>query len=240
MLSLPLTEDDLRAFNMCPRYLSFGGKAIWPDNVRLLKLTTERILAESIRNDRLDLTMRFMKSLLKSSNELKLNERYMDSQVNEIVSKVGLALREVFDSFGSNNFIPVFGPAPWRVHVSKSVIQLAISGILREKTQTLHVIDFTPFNEMHGIKNDPVLYLKTKTMMQFVRPWFTGRPQCIMHVFSLNTNHNIIYHKMNSEDITDNSLHRIENMVRAIESKVSFPVLPCKVKCPFKTQCFLD
>lgn len=234
-----LTEDDLRSFTMCPRFHSFGGTNIYPITTQLLKLSTEKALTECIRNDRLDPSMKYMKALLRSSKELELSKYYMDGQVLTMHNAVGMALGEVFGAFNANDFLPVFGPAPWSIKVSKSAIQITVSGILKTKTRTLHIIDFSPYQDMHGIKNDPIIYLKAQTISQFVKPWFNCS-QCVIHVFSLSTANTLLYHKLESAEMDHLALTRIQRIVKAIEMKVDFPVLPCKRDCPFKSKCYLE
>lgn len=233
-----LSEDDLRAFQMCPRYFRFGGTTVFPDIVQLLKLTTEKAISDSIRNDRLDPSMKYMKALLRSSRELELQERYMEGQIRDMHSKVGLALGELFEGFSANTFLPVFGPAPWRVQVSRSTIQLRISGVLYgENSKTLHVIDFSPYQTMHGLRNDPVSYLKAKTLMQFVRPWFSGKKEAVLHTFSINEKDKLLYNRIDTKAITTDVLERIERTVQGIETRLDFPVLPCSRQCTYKTKC---
>lgn len=233
-----ITEDQLRAFNMCPKYLSFGGTCMYPDTIALLKLTFEKAITECIRADKLDPSMKYMKAMLKSSKELRLSERYMVGQVQDIHNKVGILLGELFESFKANEFYPVFGPAPWTVQVSKSAVQIQISGILKSSiNQTLHLIDFSPYKTIHGLKNDPVIYLKARTIMQFVKPLFK-RPQCVLHVFSISEHDKLLYHKINSENITDEALISVTKTVQAIELGLNFPILPCIVSCPFKSKCY--
>ncbi len=235
-----LDENALRAFQMCPRYFKFGGTNVFPDTTQLLKLTTEKTLSDCIRHDKLDPSMKYMKALLKSSKELELQDRYLDGQVKDIQSKVGIALGELFGSFAANEYLPVFGPAPWRVHVSRSTVQISVSGILRAGTQTLHIIDFSPYQNAHGLRNDPVIYLKAKTLMQFVKPWFSGRAQCVLHVFGMNEKDKLLYHKVDSENISQLALERIQRTIQGVEAGIDFPVLPCTRLCPYKTKCSLE
>jgi hypothetical protein len=235
-----LDENDVRAFQMCPRYFRFGGTNVFPDITKLLKLTTEKALSDSIRHDRLDPSMKYMKALIKSSKELELQERYMEGQVQEMHNKVGLALGELFSSFAANDYLPVFGPAPWRVHVSRSTIQICISGILKADPHALHIVDFSPYQTLHGLRNDPIIYLKAKTLMQFVQPWFTGPTQCVLHVFGINEKEKLLYHRVNSENMSQIALERIQRTIRAIEEGIDFPVLPCSRACPYKTKCSLE
>lgn len=236
-----LTEDDLRSFQMCPRYLRFGGTTVFPDVVQLLKSTTEKAISDSIRNDRLDPSMKYMKALLRSSKELELDERYMEGQVKDMHSKVGIALGELFGGFSGNQFVPVFGPAPWRVHVSKSTIQLRVSGVLySEASKMLHIVDFSPYQTMHGLKNDPITYLKAKTLLQFVRPWFSGKKDVLLHTFTINEKDKLLYNRIDSKTIAQGALESIERTVQGIEAGLDFPVLPCSRSCPYKTKCFAE
>lgn len=238
-LNKVLTEEDLRAFSYCPRYLSFGGSNVYPDSTALLKLTVEKAISDSIRKDRLDPGMKYMKSLLRSSKELQLDSRYMEGQVRELHSKVGIALGELFGAFDANSFLPVTGPIPWRVKVSDSVVQVTTSAVLQEKT-TLHLIDFSPYRNIHGIKNDPIIYLKAQTVSQLAKTWFSESSECILHVFSLSEKEKLLYYKVPSTDISNAILSKVTNIVQGIELKLNFPILPCNRNCLYKTECFLE
>ena len=234
-----LTEEKIRSFVMCPRFVSFGGTNVFPDSTNLLRLSTEKAISDCLRKNRLDPDMRYMKALIKSTQELGLKDKYSEGQLLVMQTAVARSLGELFSAFGANKYLPVFGPTPWKVRISKSAVQMQISGILRSvDNQTLHIIDFTPYQEMHGIRNDPIIYLKAKTIMQFVKPWF-NRSQCVIHTFGLGETYNLIYHSLDSENIKDTELNRIKVLVQGLEIGLDFPTLPCKVKCPFKSKCFL-
>ena len=238
--AIALSEDHLRSFQMCPRYFRYGGTNVFPDIIQLLKLTTEKAISDSIRKDRLDPSMKYMKALIRSSKELELSERYMEGQLRDIHSKVGIALGELFDGFDANKFLPVFGPAPWRVQVSRSTIQLQVSGILLSEDKILHVIDFSPYQTMHGLRNDPISYLKAKTLTQFAKPWFSENKEAILHTFSINEKDKLLYNRIQSKDINIKALQLIERSVQGIEIGLDFPVLPCSRQCPYKTKCSLE
>jgi hypothetical protein len=108
-----LTESDLRAFCHCPRFYSFGGGDLFPRAVSLLKLTTEKVISNAVRSDKLDPMGRHMKSLLQASKELHIRDNFLDSQARELEANIGLALGSVFDAFAAHKFLPVFGPVSY-------------------------------------------------------------------------------------------------------------------------------
>lgn len=236
-----ITENQLRAFQLCPKYVSFGGKDVFPDQVNLLKLTTEKAIAETIRNNQLDPTMKYMKHLLRSSKELQLNARYLEGQLRELESKTGILLGELFNNFEAHNFLPVFGPAPWRVKVSKSVIELSISGILLENNgAAIHVIDFSPYQNLHGLRSDPITKLKAQTLLSFVRPWFNENATATLHTFSISEKDKLLYLQSKPDKVKQESLRQIQRTVRGLEMGLDFPVLPCNRACTFKSRCGLE
>lgn len=234
-----LTEDNLRAFGHCPRYFSFGGNAPIPGSIALLKLTTEKVISNAVRSDKLDPMNRHMKCLLQASKELKLKDTFLESQVKEMEAHVGIALGEVFNAFSAHKFLPVFGPAPWKVKISKSVIQLETSGILRSSDKTLHFIEFSPFQTIHGFRNDPILHLKIDSVRGFCSTIFKEK-KIVIHAFGLNEKYKLLYNKVETATTSQIPLQRIERQIKAMEIGYDSPVLPCAFQCPFKHQCFLE
>ena len=234
-----ITENELRAFGKCPRLFSFGGTDVFPPNVALLKLTVEKVISSAVRKDKLDPMGRHMKSLLQATKELKLKDRYLDGQVQAFETEVGLAIGELFEAFQAHKYLPIFGPTPWKISIARSTVQLETSGILRGPDKTLHFIDFSPYQTLHGFKNDPISYLKLQTVRQFTKPWFKEN-KIVLHVFSINERGTLLYNKI--ENLTPSlvAIERIERQVKAMMIGYDSPVLPCNSPCPFKQKCFLE
>lgn len=236
-----LTEDQLRTFLCCPRLLSYGGALEINILLELLKYTTEYSIVDALRCNQLDYTMQYLKFLYKISKRLNLADKYSEVELQQLLHSTTELLGELFSSIIQNEFLPLFGPAPWTVKVAKTAIELKLSGIFRDsKNQTLHAIDFTPYNSMLNLRNDPVTILKCKTISSFVKPFWTGRPQCILHVFGVSDRRKLLYRQLNSNNIKDNHLHHITKLINAYENGYDYPNLPCSRSCLFKNQCFSE
>lgn len=233
-----ITEQELRTFILCPQLYKFNGSFNFPVQIELLKLATEKAISESIRYNKLDPELHYMTCLLKASKELKLSSRFTEAEIQKIHSVVSGLLGELFSSFKANKYIPVFGPAPWRVKVSKTTVELIVSGILRHvDSQTLHAIDFSPYENALGMRNDPISYLKNSTFAQFVAPWHKNkRPECVLHLFSISQKNKLLYHQIDSRQV-NTALLRTTELVRVLEAGYSFPSLPCERVCAFRSKC---
>ena len=153
-----------------------------------------------------------------------------------------LWLKEFFNVFSFNTYIPVYGPLKPKIKISRTPIELNISGIYRsKKNQTLHVLTFAAHNSEHSMINDPTLHLKLSVIKPFVSEHLSsGRPQAVIHSFGYGKNDNINYHSFSSDEIDNNFIKMIELLVQQIESGYHFPVIPCNHRCKFKPICFPD
>lgn len=219
----------------------YGGLYEGNTKLQFLRLAVEKTLSESLRNDHLDVNMRYMKSLLKASRDLKLQDKYIEAELTRLHSDTASHLGSIFNSLLENEYILIAGPAPWSVKIQNTVIELKISGIFRDKSvQTLHLIDFTPYSKPIDLANDPAVPLKITTMSQFVKPYWNNRPQAVLHLFGLSTTDKLIYRQHSSNDISEKQLFRIKNLVQLIEQNICYPTLPCTRECQYKQQCLSE
>ena len=137
-------------------------------------------------------------------------------------------------------YIPIYGPTKPRVVVSKTPIEFRVSAVLRsKKTQTLHLILFTPGATKHYMKNDPVSLLAAKAYRPFVKEHLQSkRPQVVVHCFGYGKNNNLNYYTLNSNELNEERVDRLVSLVKAMEIGYHYPVLPCLHKCKFKKDCY--
>lgn len=161
----------------------------------------------------------------------------MEPQITRYLNVCFLWLKEFFSIFDLKNYIPIYGPLKPRVNVGKTPVEFRVSAVLRsKKTQTIHVILFTPGNTKHYVKNDPVAMLAIKTFMPMVKEHKpSNRPQVIAHCFGYGKNDNLNYYTLNSNELKED---RVERLIYAMELGHDFPVIPCLYKCKFKKECF--
>ena len=162
----------------------------------------------------------------------------MDAQARDLVNKCILWTNDFFALFPFSTYIPVYGPLEYTVKVSRTPVRLHISGVYRTtRNQTLHVVVFSPYTDLHSMINDPTIHLKLQTLKRFVAPHSSKRAQCKVHIFGMQKNNEQLYHSLDTSEANLDVLPRIEQLVKLMESGYHYPVVPCKHQCPYKKQC---
>jgi len=233
-----LTEERLRAYIKCSQLFHYGGTESGSLSNRMAQYTAEYYLAASLRSSTRDRAYLLTRALLQASKACELDTKYLAGQSVQMATQTTLWMDEYWKIFGTDMYLPVTGPLPWRAKVSKSRIDLQISGVLRtKKNQTLHVLSFTPYMDRHSQVNDPITHLKLNAMKKFVRS-HPGRPRAILHLLWAYPNGRLGYDHVTEDSLNPKYLDLIKAKVEELERDSHFPVLPCKYSCPFKTKCF--
>ena len=172
--------------------------------------------------------------------KINRTERLLEPQLKRYMNTTLLWIREFFDIFPVEKYIAISGPIKPRITVSRTPIEVRVSGIFRsEKRQTIHAIVFTSGATEHHMKNDPTLHMVLKILKPLVKKHQqTERPQVVLHAFGFGKNNNVNYYTYNSNDIDQNKIEMVTSLVRTMESGHHFPVLPCLYRCPYKRECF--
>ena len=235
-----LSEERLRAFVKCSEYYYRGGEHRGSFFLEVAKATYERVVVTSLRKPHSIID--YHKILLKVMALKGQEEDLLEPQINAYLNQCTLYLKDLFEVLPIQNYIPIYGPIAPVVRVSKTPIQLQISGLLRSQTtQTLHAIAFVPASNAyeHCIANDPALHLKLKILKPFVAKHMrSGRPQVKMHVFAHDKRNQMVYECYDSNQTNLTLLKRIEGVIKTIETGHHYPVLPCLYKCPYKSNCY--
>lgn len=164
----------------------------------------------------------------------------LEPQINYYMNHCLLWLKEFFSIFNLEKYIPIYGPTKPRVVISKTPVEFRISAVLRsKKTQTLHLLLFTPGATKHYMKNDPVALLAINTYKELVKVHEQSkRPQVIVHSFGYGKNNNLNYYTTNSNQFDAQKLDKLTRLIQSMELGLHYPVLPCLHKCKFKKDCY--
>lgn len=164
----------------------------------------------------------------------------LEPQISAYLNSCFLWLKEFFSIFNLENYIPIYGPTKPRVKVSRTPVEFRVSAVLRsKKTQTLHLLLFTPGATKHYMKNDPVALLAIDAYKDLVKQHQQSkRPQVIVHCFGYGKNNNLNYYTIDSNEFDESKLDRVTSLVRGMEVGYHYPVLPCLHKCKFKKDCY--
>lgn len=233
-----LTEAELRTYFKCSQLHAYGGTLLSDLNNQMVRHTVEYYLSHKLRHPDRDETFIFNKAIIEASRFLDLKNRYPSGQIQSLTNKTTLWLDEFKNLFSPNVYMPLTGPLPWRVKISKSTIDLEITGIFRTaKNATFHILVFSPYKDHQSQVNDPILHLKCKAMSEFVKQGPT-RPQAIMHMLWMKSSGEMGIDNFSSSKMNPLYLQAIEQKIQQLERGEAFPVLPCLYDCSFKNKCF--
>lgn len=233
-----IKEEELRAYIKCSQLFFYGGTEASSLATRMAQYTTEYYLAATMRSPTRDKSYQLSRALLQATKACELDTKFLAGQTGKLSSQTALWMGEFWTLFSPQVYLPVTGPLPWRTTVSKTRIDLQISGILRtKKNKTLHVLSFTPYTCRHSQVNDPITHLKLNAMKEFVRS-HPGRPRAVLHLLWARPNGSLGYDSVTEDSLNPQYLELIKAKVKEAERGSHFPVLPCKFTCPFKSKCF--
>lgn len=233
-----LTEDRLRAYAKCSQFYFYGGEVSHDIPIRVLKETIEKILAQSTRRDQ-DPASIMAPVISQIVARVTKQEQLTESQQEALVKQTVLLVDEFFRLFPGDKYTVVSPALPLRVLVSKTPVNLQVSGVLRSaKNQTLHIIDFSPYQTEHALNTDPVAILKVHLLKDVVREeYMSRRPQAMIHMFGLTKQGNLTYSTVDSNETNQGRVARVEGLVKQIEQGFQYPLTPCPHACPFKSKC---
>lgn len=233
---MQISEARFRSFIQCPKLYNFGFVFKHNREAAFLKLALEKSIASCLRLNQLDPYQGYMSSVLKAEKDLGFKS-LPESKRLELRNNVGRLLNEIFSSFRATQYLPLTGNIPWTVKDNNLEIELDISCILKTtKSDTLHLIEISPYSDIHAMKNDLISWMKVKTGSSMVEKNLLG-PKAVLHSFGVNKN-KLLYHFFSSKNIPSGVDSRLTQIINLI-GKVNYPVLPCSFNCPHKLECYL-
>jgi len=233
-----LNEEEIRAYMKCSKFYSFGGKVQAPILTDILQYVFERLTSHVLRTEIGDPLFLIQSFIQKAIYSKGFHKELMDQQVAELVRRATLCLDDLFRIFTIGPYLPVYGPIDYRIKVSKTPLDLNISGIFRlVKNQTLHAVQFTPYINPLDMQNDPITHMKLKVFSKAVKPHGKRRPQVKLHQFSIDSSNSLVYNSIDSNLLSDKHLKIFSYLISEMERGVYFPRIPCNFMCPYKQKC---
>jgi hypothetical protein len=233
-----LSEERLRAYFKCSQFFHFGGKAEASIENRMAQIAIEYYISAKLRSPERDRAYLVTKAIFHAAQICKLNAKYLVGQKQQLVNQTTLWLDEFLQLFNPEVYFPVTGPLPWRTTVSKTAIDLHMSGVFRTaKNQTLHVISFSPFIDRHSQLNDPISHLKIQALQAFVKA-NPNRPKAIIHTLWAKRNGALGIDQLASSIVNPDYIKAITAKVQQAERAEHIPLLPCPHDCKFKNKCY--
>jgi hypothetical protein len=233
-----LTENRLRAFVRCSEFYHLGGNLEESSLQEVVRSVYENTLASIIRRPDLDPLHVMNKAAYRLIKATGMQDTHMQSQVTEFHRHTLLIANEIFTTLPLAHYTPVFGPFTYITRVSKTPIELRISGLLRsKKNKALHVVSFSPYREQHSVNNDPITQLKLTTLKHAVPPHNNRKADCRMHSFGTYNTGTLFYRFTDTSHRNPEILKQITTMVRIMEQGFRYPITPCPHNCKFKEIC---
>jgi hypothetical protein len=233
-----LTEQELRAFVKCSQFFHYGGLVEETLVQSIVRKTVEYMLAFSIKEEISNPAITFQKALRRIWVAENIDEKYTPTELQEILRCCTYALNKVWKILDPTEFYTVSGALPHRMKVSKTPIDLHISGLMRrKKTKELILPFFTPYGLLHSAETDPVLHLQMQLISQLgVKHW--ARPTVTALVMHIADKGEVTILEVSDTSYTGEQLSSVNSLVQALESGYHYPITPCSYRCPFKTNCF--
>lgn len=233
-----ISEEQLRAYVKCSEYYHREGIVEKSFPLRLVEHAVEKTILSLLKTGRSKSASDLQGILVNSIGQVGSHD-LLEPQVNHYLNIGLIWLKEFFSIINLENYIPIYGPTKPRTKISKTPIEFKVSAVLRsKKSQTLHLLIFTPGATKHYMKNDPVPLLAINAYKHLVKTHQSNRPQVIAHCFGYGKNNNLNYYTVDSNEFDETKLERITSLVKGMEAGFHYPVLPCFHKCKFKKECY--
>lgn len=233
-----LSEEQLRAYFKCSQLFHFGGTAEPDLPNKMAQIAVEYYMSSRLRSPQRDRAYLVSKAVLHAAKLCELDTKYLVGQQQQLINRTTLWLDEFLQLFSPEVYYPVTGPLPWRIMVSKTAVDLRISGIFRTaKNQTLHVLSFSPYDDRQSQVNDPVLHLKSQALQEFVKNHPT-RPRIMVHMLWVRSNGKLDHDFITSKSLNPQYMDAITRKVQQAERGDHIPLLPCPYQCPYKNKCY--
>lgn len=227
------TQNEFRQFLKCKRLFSYQPEYDYQHiEIKILEDLFARISSLYLKNNQYSIDS-FYSDCITILNKYNKEAKLLQSQYESILNSLSIYGSQIFNYFNINEYLPVCGPIYLNKIISKTTIKLKISGIFRNKNQTLHLVYFSPYTKRLDILNDPIVAFTAEEFFQFIKDHKSDRPKITIHIFYYKDYKDIGYinykPKNNNLDYT--------NLVKDIEVENYFPVVPCFYKCKYKNKC---
>jgi len=252
MIPSELLEEDVRTISFCSHLYSIGGNLEFRDELQIAcKEVMEKFILFQLKNGANADYDSFLSETINDavSRIVKFridNEENYYETFDKYKRKVLVWITDWFKIFPTKNYVPVLGPYKARIQISKTVIELDISGIYKDvNSQSMHLLTF--FNDLKY--TNPWYDLPTIAKILFGRRYYQSTCNNI-YVHCLDTWYDtrykgtsgLMYKKIVSTDFDSNIKEYLLTEIKNIENKTTPHRLPsCKwFDCPKRKECMKD
>ena len=233
-----LSEEQLRAFLKCSELYHFGGTFSHTPKLAVTKYAYEKLVTSLIRKPEIDIAKTMVQGINEGIRKNKELEDYRDQDIEQIRRGAILTLNEVLRAFPIDNYIPICGPVPCRINISKTPIVLNISAVFRSRNnQSIHFVDFAPYSNTHDLAWDIPTHIKIKYLSTFVPAHSSRKADAVGHIFGLTDRADLSHTIIEDKTLNPKFYERAVRVVKLIEAGYHMPVLPCAFACPYKKSC---
>lgn len=234
-----LSESSIRAYSKCSQFHAFGGSYEGDIRLQIIKQAFEKVAAVHLRKDLKDPAFILGRTAQEGARALGAFDSLMEPQAQALVRECVLLTNEALSKFPIQEYLPITGPLPFRVQLSKTPIDLSVSACFRsKKRKTIHYIDFTPYSSKHAIRWDIPTHLKIKYLSKFVPTHNFRKVKVVGHIFGLSEKGTTLaYTSMQDTDVDKKLLRKAESLIKNMERGYHMPLVPCPYSCVFKKRC---
>ena len=235
-----ITEAELKAYTQCPRLYRLGGKIRVSMGLKVVRDTAEVIYLKYLKEISKDPLKDMHTAMLRSLIKYNVDEHLLDAQLNKLSSSCMLWLKELFDIFPMNVYLPILGPVEPLFKINRTPIKLHISGLFRTvKNQTVHAVSFSEYDDELSISNDPTIPLKVELLKPYVAKHMrSGRSRVNLHLFAFRKDGSLRYQKHTSTNSNKENLTMVQLLVSGMEQGIHYPIVPCPFfRCERRKSC---
>lgn len=229
-------QNEFRTFMKCSRLYSYSKEELKHSiEFQILESGIERFLTLYLKKGAFNPDS-FYSDAITILNKINKEENFLQSQYERILNKTIVYFSDLKNCFDISKYYPVAGPLYLTKTFDNVSVRMKISGILREKNQTLHVLYFSPYNYRINVLNDPFLQWISESLQHLVKNHNSNRPKSIIHTFYKNESNELEYIKYFKDPSKAEALD-YSFLFKALQNKTAVPVTPCRYVCKYKKRC---
>jgi hypothetical protein len=226
-----ITESNFRQYLKCQRLFSYEPNFAEKIELQIFRDLFERCASLYLKNSAYSMSSNVYNETVVILNRYNKTEQYLESQYEKLLNTLIINSTELISKFNINSYYPITGPLYYNHTIDKLTIKIKISGIFRNKNQSLNIVLFSPHKNELNILNDPINHFINNNFNKLIATHHK-RPNVIFHIFYYDKDElKHIKHIFKSNKINYNSISK------QYISDFYNPVVPCNYNCKYKNKC---
>ena len=229
-----LSENGFRQFLKCPRLFKYDSNFKVRKEIEILRELFERVTSMYLKNSTYNIENKLYLDLITIINRHNKKEKYLQSQYEALLNTLTIASFEMLREFPLMSYYPVYGPFILNCKIKNTVVKVNVSGVFRNKSQTINVVVFSPYSSELNVLNDPVNHFLSDNLSSLIKSHHK-RPNLIFHIFYYRGKElKYIKHIFKKTNL------KYDYLISQYEERIHTPLLPCNVSCKYKTKCLKE